>query len=218
MKSKQDKQDRRSQRTRRLVSGAMMDLLREKRYDAITIQDLLDRADIGRSTFYTHYFDKQDVLASLIEQILETVSQQDSQQDARQGIIPSLALFRLAYQHQHRQLQAILRGHTGEVLLETMQITLCKTIEQALDIGGSEKLSSSVPLALVSEYLAGTFLTLFKWWLKAGMPYPPEQMDTIFRQLALSGVGTMLAEEGIDLRGSLDDSSESQQGHHTSHL
>jgi hypothetical protein len=49
---KQDKQDRRSQRTRRLVSSAMTELLREKRYDAITVQDLLDRAGIGRSTFY----------------------------------------------------------------------------------------------------------------------------------------------------------------------
>ncbi len=51
---KQDKQDRRSQRTRRLVSSAMTELLREKRYGAITVQDLLDRAGIGRSTFYTH--------------------------------------------------------------------------------------------------------------------------------------------------------------------
>jgi len=52
---KQDKQDRRSQRTRRQVRSAMTDLLREKRYDAITVQDLLDRADIGRSTFYAHF-------------------------------------------------------------------------------------------------------------------------------------------------------------------
>lgn len=61
---KQDKQDRRSQRTRRLVSSAMTELLREKRYDAITVQDLLDRAGIGRSTFYTHYFDKEAISRS----------------------------------------------------------------------------------------------------------------------------------------------------------
>jgi AcrR family transcriptional regulator len=193
MKSKQDKQDRRSQRTRRLVSAAMIDLLREKRYDAITVQDLLDRADIGRSTFYTHYFDKQDVLASLIEQLLETVRKPLSLKDAGQGIVPSLALFRLAYQHQHQQLQAILHGHAGEMLWETMQTALCRTIEQALATAGAESRSPSVPLALVSEYLAGAFLTLFKWWLEAGMPSPPEQMDKIFRQLALPGVRAMLA-------------------------
>jgi AcrR family transcriptional regulator len=193
MKSKQDKQDRRSQRTRRLVSAAMIDLLREKRYDAITVQDLLDRADIGRSTFYSHYFDKQDVLASLIEQILETVRKSLCQKDAGQGIVPSLALFQLASQHQHQQLRAVLRGHAGEVLWETMQTALCRTIEQALSTADAERRSPSVPLALVSEYLAGAFLTLFKWWLEAEMPYPPEQMDKIFRQLALPGVRAMLA-------------------------
>lgn len=55
---RQDKQDRRSQRTRRLISSAMAELMSGKSYDAITVQDLLDRADIGRSTFYSHYFDK----------------------------------------------------------------------------------------------------------------------------------------------------------------
>ena len=195
MKSKQDKQDRRSQRTRRLVSAAMIDLLREKRYDVITVQDLLDRADIGRSTFYTHYFDKQDVLDSLIEQILETVRKPLSQKDAGQGIVPSLALFRLAYQHQHQQLQAILRGHAGEVLWETMQTALCRTIEQTLATTDAERRSPPIPLPVVSQYLAGAFLTLFKWWVEASMPYPPEQMESIFQQLALPGVWAMLKEK-----------------------
>jgi AcrR family transcriptional regulator len=99
---KQDKQDRRSQRTRRLVILAMTDLLREKRYDAITVQDLLDWADIGRSTFYAHYFDKEDVLASVVEQQLELFGQQLSQRDAGQGIIPSLELFRHVQEHHQR--------------------------------------------------------------------------------------------------------------------
>ena len=52
---KQQKQDRRSQRTYQLVNAAMMQLLLEKGYESITVQNILDRADIGRSTFYTHY-------------------------------------------------------------------------------------------------------------------------------------------------------------------
>ena len=62
---KEDKQDRRSQRTRHLVNSAMLELLFEKHYDTITVQDILDRANIGRSTFYAHYFDKEDVLTSM---------------------------------------------------------------------------------------------------------------------------------------------------------
>jgi hypothetical protein len=45
---------------------------------------------------------------------------------------------------------------------------------------------------VVSAYLAGAFLNLLKWWLKAGMPYAPEEMDRIFRQLALPGVWATL--------------------------
>ena len=114
---KKQKQDRRSQRTRRLVISAMMELLSEKRYDAITVQDLLDRADIGRSTFYAHYFDKEDVLASLVEQMLETLSQELFHRDAGQSIVPSLELFRHVYQHD-QHFQAMLRGHAGEALWE----------------------------------------------------------------------------------------------------
>lgn len=203
MRSMQDKQDRRSRRTRRLVNAAMMDLLREKRYKAITVQDLLDRADIARSTFYTHYFDKADVLASLIEQIVEALSQQISQEGS-EGIIPSLALFRLAaYCPRHQPFQAIQHGHTGETLWATMQTSLSKIIEQSLATTCAEKQSPSISLTVVSEYLTGAFLTLFRWWLSAEMPYTPEQIDKIFQQLALPGVQAMLFSKNENARSAL---------------
>ncbi len=184
---KQDKQDRRSQRTHRLVNSAMLELLFEKHYDTITVQDILDRAGIGRSTFYAHYFDKEDVLASIAEQMLETFSQQFSQRDGGQGVVPSLELFRHVQQN-HQYFQAMLRGHTGEVLWELAQTALSRTIEQVLSTASAEKRPPSVPLDVVSQYLAGSFLSLLKWWLKSEMPYTPEQMESIFQQLALPGV------------------------------
>src|SRR5579859_2938825 len=63
---KQQKADRRSQRTHHLVSSAFAELLVEKPYEEILVQDILDRADIGRTTFYAHYFDKEDVLNSIV--------------------------------------------------------------------------------------------------------------------------------------------------------
>ncbi len=71
---KQQKTDRRSQRTYRLVSSAFAELVVEKPYDEILVQDILDRANIGRTTFYAHYFDKEDVLNSIIEQELERLT------------------------------------------------------------------------------------------------------------------------------------------------
>lgn len=184
---KQDKQDRRSQRTRNLINSAMMELLREKRYDAITVQDILDRSEIGRSTFYAHYFDKEDVLASLSEQMLEQFRQQFSQREAGQGIIPSMEQFQHA-QENHQFFQAMIRGHAGEILWETAQVVLSRNIEQALAAACDDNSSLSIPLPVIAQYLAGAFGYLFKWWLEADMPYSPEQMESIFQQLALPGV------------------------------
>src|SRR5215472_6370021 len=125
---KQDKQDRRSQRTHRLVNSAMLELLFEKHYDTITVQDILDRAGIGRSTFYVHYFDKEDVLASIAEQQLALMVQQLSTRDAGQAIVPSLRLFRHVGER-HHYFQSLMRGHAGEVLWQAVQESLGKTTE-----------------------------------------------------------------------------------------
>ena len=197
---KQDKQDRRSQRTRRLVISAMLELMAEKSYDAITVQDLLDRANIGRSTFYSHYFDKEDVLASLAEQMLEMLSQQFSQRNAGQGIIPSLELFQHALQNQ-QHFRAMLRDHAREVVWDAAQASLSRAIEQTLAATLATKRSPSVPLTVMSQYLAGAFLNLLKWWLETEMPYSPAQMDEMFQQLALPGVWATLEGKGASLQG-----------------
>ena len=188
---KQDKQDRRSQRTRQLISSAMLELLSEKGYEAITVQDILERAGIGRSTFYSHYFDKEDVHASMMEQMLEGMALQLSQRNAGREIIPSLELFQHIYRDRPHFQAVAGSGPAGERLWETMQTTLSRIIKQALVSAGKGK-NPAIALPVMSSYLAGAFLNLLKWWVKAGMPYPPEEMDRIFRQLALPGVWAAL--------------------------
>ncbi len=189
---KQDKQDRRSQRTRQLVNSAMMELLSEKGYEAITVQDILDRAGIGRSTFYSHYFDKEDVHASMMEQMLAGMTQQLSKRNAGREIIPSLELFQHIYQDRPHFQAVAGSGPAGERLWETMQTALSKIMEQTLASADAGKNPASIPLPVISSYLAGAFLNLLKWWVKSGMPYSPEEMDRIFRQLALPGVWAAL--------------------------
>jgi AcrR family transcriptional regulator len=191
---KQDKQDRRSQRTRHLVNAALLELLFERHYDTITIQDILDRAGIGRSTFYTHYFDKEDVLTSIAQQMLETFDQQFVHRNVKQGIIPALELFQHVQQN-YQYFQAMMRGNTGEVLWEAAQTTLSKNIEQALTNAYAEKRPPLVPWAVTAQYLAGSFLYLVKWWVRAEMPYAPEQMERFFQQLALPGIWATIEDQ-----------------------
>ncbi len=192
---KQQKADRRSQRTYRLVSSAFAELVVEKTYDKILVQDILDRAGIGRTTFYAHYFDKEDVLNTIIEQELELLTRQIAHAAARQRVMPSLELFEHAYHSENQQFRALMRSRAGEFLWEALQAALCRAIEPALCTLCAEKRSPPIPLPVVSEYLAGAFLTLLKWWLAADMPYPPQQMEHIFQQLALPGVWAMLKEK-----------------------
>jgi len=199
---KQEKADRRSQRTRRLVSAAFAELVAEMPYDKILVQDILDRAGIGRTTFYAHYFDKEDVLNSIIEQELELLTRQIDRAATGQRLIPSLELFEHAYHSQNQQLRALMQSRASDFLWEALQVALCRAIESALTTHWTEKYSSPIPVPVVSEYLAGAFLTLLKWWVTADMPYPPEQMERIFQQLALPGVWALLTESeqkaGID--------------------
>ena len=191
---KQQKADRRSQRTYRLVNSAFAELVVEKPYDEILVQDILDRADIGRTTFYAHYFDKEDVLNSMVEEQLERFTHQFAHATARQRVMPSLELFEHIYQSPHQHFRALMRSRAGEPLWEALQTALCQAIEPALSTLCAEKRSPSIPLPVVSQYLAGAFFTLLKWWVEASMPYPPEQMEHIFQQLALPGVWAMLKE------------------------
>ena len=75
------------------MSSAFAELLSEKSYDEILVQDILDRAGIGRTTFYAHYFDKEDVLESITAQILMLFTQQIAHSSTRQRVVPSLELF-----------------------------------------------------------------------------------------------------------------------------
>ncbi|GHO61198.1 TetR family transcriptional regulator [Ktedonobacter sp. SOSP1-52] len=192
---KQQKRDRRSQRTQRLVSSAFTELMIEKSYEKILVQDILDRAGIGRTTFYAHYFDKEDVLNHIIEQELAMLTGHIAQAAQGQRIIPSLELFVHAYVSTNQQLRALICSSAGNPLLDALQAALCRLIEPTRSTLCAERRSPPIPLPVVSEYLAGAFLTLFKWWVTADMPYPPEQMESIFQQLALPGVRAMLKEK-----------------------
>src|SRR5258708_13057695 len=105
----------------------MLDLLREKRYEQITVGDLLERANIGRSTFYSHYFDKEDVLADLVKQQSAIISQRFSQRDAGQHLLPSLQFFE-HFQDHYALLHILLREPAGETLGDTPHQSLKTTL------------------------------------------------------------------------------------------
>jgi len=187
------KADRRSQRTRQLLHTALIELMLERRYDEITVQDIIDRANVGRSTFYAHYLDKEDLLVSGFTQVLDALRQhieQHQQGDWRTP--PGLAFFFQHVQTHHQLYKALVRGGGIELLYKKGHERLRQNIEQHLVALVPAGQTQAAPPALVADYMAGAILTMLRWWLDNGMPYPPEQMDAMFQQLVLPGVQATL--------------------------
>lgn len=190
------REDRRVQRTRKLLQDALIELMLEKRYDKITVQDIIDRANVGRSTFYAHYQDKEDLLLSDFEHVLDLLSQHiDHGTEIGQQFLPSLELFRHV-EDQYHLYKALVWGRGIELLFEKGHAYISRKTEEHLASLLSEGQTPSVPLPVLSNYLAGALLTLLKWWLDNNMPYSPERMEEIFQQLVAPGIWTALQEQG----------------------
>lgn len=192
---KEQKTDRRSQRTKRLLAEAFTSLLREKAYDQIGVADIIERADVGRSTFYAHYQDKEDLLVSELEGMLDQMNAQAS----LDGFFdpngsPVKQMFQHVKEHQHLY-KALAWSKEIESLFKKGQVYLSKNFEQLLTSSAKYKVSDKVPLPVVCNYLAGALITLLRWWLDNNLPYSPEQMDEMYHQLVMPGLWRMLEEK-----------------------
>ena len=194
---KTQKQDRRSRRSRQLIEEAFVSLLQERPYVDLTVQDILDRANIGRSTFYAHYWDKDDLLSSQAKLIIDTLSQHlDAERKnaggtARLPLIPVGPLFR-HIQEQHQLYHALTRGPGLDLVIRTLRVHLCERVERQLRAAASRPLPE-ITITVTAQAVVGTFLALLQWRLETEMALSAEEMDDYFYQLVLPGVQAMLA-------------------------
>ncbi|MFN8475603.1 MAG: TetR/AcrR family transcriptional regulator [Anaerolineae bacterium] len=187
------KADRRTQRTRRLLEQALVALTIEKRYDQITVQDIIDRADVGRSTFYAHYRDKEDLLVSSVDTMFEDLtSQLDARTQGSGSLVPALELFEHVTSHQGLY-EALVWGRGIEVIFKQGQTVLSQQMEERLAATLPAGSQPPVPLPVTATYLASALLNLLRWWVDHKMPYPPAQMADIFDRLVMPGVHAALA-------------------------
>jgi AcrR family transcriptional regulator len=182
--------DRRTQRTRHTLSHALVALIQEKRYEAITVQDICDRANVGRSTFYAHYQDKDDLLASNFSEVMKNLSQPFADRDG-QLCFPLVPLFEHTQSHQDLY-KALHWGGGIDVLLRAGQQQWSQQIEQYMEALLQDGRQPAVPIPVIAAYMAGSLQTLLFWWLDRKMPYSPERMDEMFQQLVMPGVNAAL--------------------------
>jgi AcrR family transcriptional regulator len=189
------KTDRRSQRTQRAIHEALMALMQEKRYDDITVQDIINRADVGRSTFYAHFQDKENLMISglmrLMQILSEMVAVPTTTGEAR--LLPTQELFEHVQEHQNL-FRGMVRGRGFELFFEKGQEYWSQKLIADLQDRLPKGQQPAVPLPVLAQFIAGTFVTMLRWWLDNKMPYSPPEMDEMLQRLLMPAVRECLRE------------------------
>ena len=173
------KTDRRVAKTRNAIFEALLALMQEKRFEAITMQAVAERADVNRGTIYLHFTDKYDLLDKLVAEKLAALMQIFELQFQKNGscVEDYTPIFR--YFQENFAFYALLLSDRGAAFFRVrLHETILKiTTEQNRGIR-----PEGLRVALVNEMVASGFTGLIEWWIKSGMAYPPEEMA---RQMAL---------------------------------
>jgi AcrR family transcriptional regulator len=187
------KEDRRVQRTRQLLLGALLSLLPEKGFDDVTVQDIIDRANVGRATFYAHFVDKEDLLVQAMDPFSAHLKERQRQALAGEGGGDSQAfafadeLF--AHAEGHRDLFRAIAGKRAATILrrhfERMQLELVRAEVKALAAPGRV---GAFPIESVAHALAGALFGLLVWWMDARPRLSAREASDLFRQMALASV------------------------------
>jgi len=193
------KTDRRSQRTQRILHEALMSLMQEKRYDDITVQNIIDRADVGRSTFYTHFQDKEDLMTIGLMRLMNTLSEMvtSSSGTGEQRLLPTQELFEHMQENQNL-FGSIVHGRGMELFFEKGQEFWIHKLTIDLEARLPEGKQPSVPIPVLAHFVAGTFVTILRWWLDNQMPYSPKEMDLMLQRLIQPTLQICL-HEGINI-------------------
>ncbi|MSR06755.1 MAG: TetR/AcrR family transcriptional regulator [Gemmatimonadetes bacterium] len=180
--------DRRIQRTQRRLKEALIGLIDTRDYDAISISEIVEAADVGRSTFYSHYTSKDDLLFSGFDRWILSLADHPP---ARVGGSPTRFRFSLPFlQHvatQKRFAQALIGRAGNAVIRQKTTALLAEVVRRELErMAPGKALSGDAKQRREAEVhgVVGAFLGVVTWWLGAGDRVIPEVVDRAFQELA----------------------------------
>lgn len=184
MPQKAKPEDRRIQRTRQLLQNALSELILEKGYEKVTVQDVIDRANVGRSTFYAHFESLDQLLLSGFEPLREQFEDflSGTMLDNESPWALSLVMFQQVQKQKGgyitlTHVQKYLYGY----LLEHLKLTLPKR-------------NRNIPPELLAHYVVSSFIALLTWWIDNDYPFPAERINEIYRQLVEPGAMAVMTD------------------------
>lgn len=174
--------DRRQQKTRKAIFDALGKLLETKSFDHITVQEIIDTANIRRSTFYAHFETRDDLLKEMCTDIFQHVFTDELPQEAEHDFSmgrPNLEL-KLGHVLYHLReskcnLKGILGGESGELFMRFLKYYL-----RDLFCRYKDDFSSEIPEDFLLHHLAGSFAEAIKWWMTEDTKHSPEEVASFY--------------------------------------
>lgn len=184
--------DRRVQKTHKLLQDALIELIEEKGYESITVQQILERANVGRSTFYSHFQYKDELLHSCFDDIKAVFEQLNQQFSSSGGVTvdtraadPILRLFEFAGRN-HRFFKALLGKQSNGAFNKYFYDYLFAIIYEHLSLLRLDK-RESLQGEIAAHYIVSAFIGILMWWVDKDMPQSAQEMATLFSQLTMQG-------------------------------
>lgn len=190
--------DRRRERTRRQLGDALVALILEQGYDAIRIEDISDRADLGRATFYLHFRNKDELLFDTLERVYDELVTQvralPLEALMSNSALPATIVFRHAAENRDLY-RVMLRSQSANSISTRLRAYLAERVSEQIDIllGAFGITQTPVEPVIVAHYIAATLLGTITWWLESDSDLAPDQMaatvQTMNRAAAAAALG-----------------------------
>ena len=180
--------DRRVQRSKRALREALVQLMIEKGYEQTSVADIAERADVGRSTFYAHYADKEDLLQESLQGLRSYLMSATPERDPGEAPVPSHLAFSLPMLEHVLQMPqlfcALVGKRSGAPVQEQLHAMLTDLVRERLEADGTTCVH---PVPLVAEFIVGAFLSVCIWWMNGHQEIPARAIDRAFRSLVTDG-------------------------------
>ncbi len=195
------KEDRRVQKTKQQASSALISLIIEKGFESITVQDILDRANMGRSTFYSHFRDKNDLLLNgfkLLQKAIEEKHRIFVKTKASAGEITSgITLELFTHAESHLVLfKAMVGKESGQAVNRIAHDLLLSKLKKHL----AEKIGSkkhAVQVDFAAHWAVDSFLATLSWWLGCDCPMSAIEINRLFLEITLPGMKSLLGTDAF---------------------
>jgi AcrR family transcriptional regulator len=193
--------DRRIQRTRQSLRAALLELIREKGYDAISIEEITDRANVGRATFYLHYKDKESLLleefsemANEKVQVLSEIPfsawlQSEEDAEGNRSAPPLQIVFEHIYENSELY-YILLKSERSSRIVERIRKISTEAIVQFVEAKAKTDpvpFLFKVPIEFFAAFFSGALLSTVDWWLEEKMKHTPLEMTHLFQDLFIQG-------------------------------